>query len=87
MKFKLLRGDEYEARYWMCLMKDIQSGFFQKIRAFILETPLPEAWCIPALPLLSHTSVHKEITKLPDTCFVQWQLPQLENRIVHELTE
>ena len=73
MKFKLLCGDEYEARYWICLMKDIQAGFFQKIRAFVSDTPSPKTWCIPALPLLRTKSSHDELRRCDDACLT---LPQ-----------
>ena len=87
MKFKLLRGDEYEARYWICLMKDIQAGFFQKIRAFVSDTPSPEAWCIPALPLLRTKSSHDELRRCGDACLTLPQPSTLEKVITSDLHE
>ena len=87
MKFKLLCGDEYEARYWMCLMQDIQAGFFQKIRAFVSDTPSPEMWCIPALRLLRTKSSHDELRRCGDTCLTLPQSPTFEKIVVTDLHE
>lgn len=85
MKFKLLRGDEYEARYWICLMKDIQAGFFQKIRAFVSDTLSPDTWCIPALPILHKKSSHDLLRQCGDTCLTLPQPSTLEKVVTSDL--
>lgn len=65
MKFERYIDPDFEARYWVNLLRTVQEGFFQKIRASITESVNLHTWCIPALPILDRRSTHDMIRALP----------------------